>query len=294
MKLKRNERKPCIFDCPETLKSFIFFSAFFTSISLKFRNTIFSLTHNKSPAKTLEKFVFHKVKHSAKYLITSSLKSCKVVFSLQRWANTVKFSCFKSTVNYNWPNGTSASWYNLYFYFDREVKNYTFSKWWSLKNFTLIHYFHRVWIPFFDGHCFKWLHRPFSPQSSPYDLSQNTTSLGEIKSSLSSSNTSLEIGMQTHKASNSAHSLYFPERKIFFMNTSAFLTSNIMPPTPKSSSKPDINKDGSLAPQLSTKKLQFKHQLTSLYTISTPYKFQLNWNRYSDHWVPHVSKKLAI
>ena len=66
-----------------------------------------------------------------------------------------------------------------------------------------------------------------------------------------------------------------------------------MPPTFKLSQKPNSHPDGSLSSQLSTGEFQFKAQLTSLYIVSTPYNFQLNPNRYADHYILNASKQLA-
>ena len=56
-----------------------------------------------------------------------------------------------------------------------------------------------------------------------------------------------------------------------------------MPPNLKISSKPDLHRDDSLTSQFSTEKFQFNPQLTSLYMVSTPFKFQSNPNRCNDH-----------
>ena len=74
----------------------------------------------------------------------------------------------------------------------------------------------------------------------------------------------------------------------------AFLTWNVMPPTLKSSSKTDLDRDDSLTSQLSTENFQFKPKLTPLYMVSTPYKFQLKPNRYNDHYISYASKQLAL
>ena len=66
-----------------------------------------------------------------------------------------------------------------------------------------------------------------------------------------------------------------------------------MPPTPRPSSKPDLNRNDSLTSQLSSEKIQFKPQLISPYMVSTPYKCQLNPNLYNDHYILSASKQLA-
>ena len=59
-------------------------------------------------------------------------------------------------------------------------------------------------------------------------------------------------------------------------------TSIVMPPTLTLSSKAGLHRDDFLTSQLSTEKMQFKAQLTSLCLVSTPDKIQLNPNRYND------------
>ena len=77
------------------------------------------------------------------------------------------------------------------------------------------------------------------------------------------------------------------------LNDPAFLTSIDTPPTLKPSSKPDLQRDLPLLSQLLTEKFQFKSQSTWLYIVSTPYKFQLNPNRYNDNYISPASKQLA-
>ena len=66
-----------------------------------------------------------------------------------------------------------------------------------------------------------------------------------------------------------------------------------MPPNLKPSSKPDLIRDDSLTSQLSTENSQYKPQLTSLYIVSTPYNFQLNPNRFDDHYTSYLSQQIA-
>ena len=66
-----------------------------------------------------------------------------------------------------------------------------------------------------------------------------------------------------------------------------------MPPIRKPSSKPGLRRDDSLLSQLLTENFHYKHQLTSLYMVSTPYKFQLSPNRYHDPYISCASKYLA-
>ena len=63
-----------------------------------------------------------------------------------------------------------------------------------------------------------------------------------------------------------------------------------LPPILKLSLEPNLHLFDSLTSQLSTKKLHFKSQLASLYTVSKPYKIQLNPNRYNDHYISYASK----
>ena len=63
--------------------------------------------------------------------------------------------------------------------------------------------------------------------------------------------------------------------------------------TLKPLSKIDLHKNDSLTTQLSTRKFLFKSRLTSLYMVSTPYKFQVNPNCCEDHYMSYVSKQLA-
>ena len=58
-------------------------------------------------------------------------------------------------------------------------------------------------------------------------------------------------------------------------------------------SKPDLHRDSSLTSQLSSESFLFKSQLTSPYLLSTPYKYQLNPNRYNYLYIPNASKQLA-
>ena len=67
-----------------------------------------------------------------------------------------------------------------------------------------------------------------------------------------------------------------------------------MPPTLKPSLKLDLQRVDSLRSQLSSGKLLFKPQLTSLYVVSTPRKFQLNSTRYNVFYVSYASKQLAL
>ena len=57
--------------------------------------------------------------------------------------------------------------------------------------------------------------------------------------------------------------------------------------------KPDLHRDDSLTSQLSTEKLVFKLQLTSLYMVSTPYKSQFIPKDIQDLYVSYASKHLA-
>ena len=66
-----------------------------------------------------------------------------------------------------------------------------------------------------------------------------------------------------------------------------------MPPTLKLSSKPGFYRDDSITFRLSTEKLQFNPQLTSLYMVSTTHKSQINRNCYIDHYISYASKQLA-
>ena len=66
-----------------------------------------------------------------------------------------------------------------------------------------------------------------------------------------------------------------------------------MPPTPRPSSKPDLQRNDSLTPQLSSEKFQFKPQLISPYMVSTLYKGQLNPNLYNDQDILSAFKQLA-
>ena len=74
----------------------------------------------------------------------------------------------------------------------------------------------------------------------------------------------------------------------------AISTSNVLPPTLKPSLKPDLQRDDSLASQSWIEDLQFKPQLTSLLTVSTPKKFQINPNQYNGHSISYASKYLAL
>ena len=81
-----------------------------------------------------------------------------------------------------------------------------------------------------------------------------------------------------------------PERKQNISKDPPFFNSNIMPPTLKLLSKPHLHSYVSLTTQLSTEKFQFKPQLTSLYKLSTPYKFPLNPNCCNDQYISYASK----
>ena len=59
-------------------------------------------------------------------------------------------------------------------------------------------------------------------------------------------------------------------RKNNILTDPAFLASSLKRPTLKSSSKPDLFRDGSLTSQLSTEKIRHKPQLISLHKVSTP------------------------
>ena len=77
---------------------------------------------------------------------------------------------------------------------------------------------------------------------------------------------------QKNKVSASDSSKY-QKMKYNVWTDPALLTSNVMRFTLKPSMKHDLHRDDPLTSQLSTEKLQFKPQLTSLYMVSTPYKF---------------------
>ena len=76
-------------------------------------------------------------------------------------------------------------------------------------------------------------------------------------------------------------------------NDPAYITSNVMPPTLKLSPGPDLHTDFSLTAQLSSEKFPFKRQLTSLYVVSTPCKFQLNPNRSKNQHIFYASEEIA-
>ena len=73
----------------------------------------------------------------------------------------------------------------------------------------------------------------------------------------------------------------------------AFLNSNLMHPTLKSLSKPDLHRGDSLTSQLYTEKFQFKPQVTSLYMVSTPHNLQINPNCYNGLYISYEFKHLA-
>ena len=66
-----------------------------------------------------------------------------------------------------------------------------------------------------------------------------------------------------------------------------------MPLTLKPSSKPDLQRHDSSTSQLSTEKIQFKSQLTSINKLSTPFNFQLKPSCYIDQYISSASKQLA-
>ena len=84
-----------------------------------------------------------------------------------------------------------------------------------------------------------------------------------------------------------------PQRGKKILTHPLFLTSTVIPPNLKPSSKVDLNGDDSLVSQLSTETFQNKPQLTSLYMVSTPHKFQINPNRFNDHYIMYSSKQIA-
>ena len=85
-----------------------------------------------------------------------------------------------------------------------------------------------------------------------------------------------------------------PQRKHNILTGPAFSTSRVMFPTLKLSSKPNLHRDDSLTFQLPSEKFQFEPQLTSLYTVSTPFNFQLNSNRRMiNNYISYASNKLS-
>ena len=147
-----------------------------------------------------------------------------------------------------------------------------------------------------------------SPRSSLTNFLQDKTAFAKNRKFLHGPNTSLNDEIKTQEASVSAASSVTynsnhrnenktcesvsskpPRRKDIVLNDPVFLISNVVAPTVKPSSEPDLHRDDALEPQMSTEKIQFKSQSTSLYIVSTPYQFQLNQNRLIDHYILYSS-----
>ena len=82
----------------------------------------------------------------------------------------------------------------------------------------------------------------------------------------------------------------FPKYKFNILIDPAFPNLNLLPPTLRQSSKPDLIRDDSLTSELSTEKFQFKAQLTSHHMVPTPYKTQINLNRYNANYLSYGSE----
>ena len=152
---------------------------------------------------------------------------------------------------------------------------------------------------------------PVSLQSSLSDFSQITNPFTAIKNSLHGSKADLNDEMENQEASSCApspviHDSKAPQKKNSAPDSSkspkrkhknwtdpAIANWNVLPPTLKSSLKPDLHRDDSLTSQLSTEKLQLKPQLILLYMVSTPCKLHINPNRYRDHYISYASKQSA-
>ena len=151
-----------------------------------------------------------------------------------------------------------------------------------------------------------------SPQRSLSGLLQNTTPFTEVKNSLHSSNTSLNGELEFQGASSIApltvkkgskilqklklvklFPLNLHKGKTKILRDPAFLTSNVMPPTLKPTSKPDLQRQDSKKSQLSTEKVQFKSQLMSLSVVSSLCKLHMNANPYHDQYIKFAFKHTA-
>ena len=145
---------------------------------------------------------------------------------------------------------------------------------------------------------------PVSPQSSLSEFLQDSTPLTAVWNSLHGSNNSQNEQMEVQGASNSAPLSVIDDSKTRQKNKNSAPASSTSPKRKyftfkcfasysESVTKPHLHRDDSLTSQLSTEQFQFKPQLTSLYMVSSPYKFQLNPNRYNDHYILCASKQLA-
>ena len=148
-----------------------------------------------------------------------------------------------------------------------------------------------------------------SAQRSFSDFSQEATLSTEVEISLHGYSATVNDKMEIRKAFSSDPSIVMKvsetpqntelnssistRKKGIIWNNLALLTSNVVPPTLKLSSNPDLRRANSLKFHLSTQSLQINSQLLSLYIVSKLYLFQLNPNRYKDQYSSYASKQLA-
>ena len=125
----------------------------------------------------------------------------------------------------------------------------------------------------------------------------NTTLKDEMEAQRAASNAPFSVGNDSKIARKfktcELDSSMSPKRKNNILSHPAFLTSNVLLPTLKTSYEPDLDRDHSSVPQFSTEKVQFKSQQTSPYMDSSFKKMQLNPNRYRDNYISYASKQLT-
>ena len=88
-------------------------------------------------------------------------KPQSILILCKKWEYTSKNSCFKATVKFNWPNGTSTSWYKSNLYFYQSVKVDFFSLRVSLKKLWNFPSFFWILFSSYSDHPSRWLQKLF-------------------------------------------------------------------------------------------------------------------------------------